>query len=125
MKAKKGYSLIEIIIGLAIIIIFMIGTLSLINASYDRYRLILQRNEAMDFAIREMEEVLQSGDALVSDVGHTENNMTSRVTIEKIRNGNRVYQDKVFKVTVKVEFSTALNDSKKYNITLQSLKVVK
>lgn len=135
MNSKKGYSLIEIIIGIAIIIIFMIGTHSLINASYDRYRLILQRNEAIDFAIREMETVLQSEEVYVSDIGHiayymqsgeqeiqnrNSGYMTSRVKIEKVKENN----DKVFLVTVNVEFSTALNDDKKHNIKLQSLKVV-
>ncbi|MBQ9314760.1 MAG: prepilin-type N-terminal cleavage/methylation domain-containing protein [Clostridia bacterium] len=124
MKTNKGYSLIEIVIGLAIIVIFLIATNSLVNASYDRYRLILQRNEAMDFAIREMEEILQSGETGVMDFGHTENNMVSRVKVEKIKNGTTLYNDKVFLVTVNVEFTKAPNDNQKYNIELKSLKVV-
>ena len=124
MKDKKGYSLIEIAIGIAIIIIFIVGTSSLINASYDRYRLILQRNEAMEFAVREMENVLQSGEINIFDYGHNENNMQSRVKIEKVKKDNIVYSDKVFLVTVDVDYSRALNDEKKYNIQLKSLKVV-
>jgi len=124
MKRKEGYSLIEIVIGLVIIIIFLIGTNSLINASYDRYRLVFQRNQALEFAIREMEEVLQSGDIEIMDVGHNENNMEARVTIEKVKDGDKIYQDKVFLVTVNVEFSKAPSDNNKYNIMLQSLKVV-
>lgn len=141
MKSHKGYSLVEIVIGLAIILIFLYATGSLINASYTNYRLVLQRNEAMDFAISEMEKILgESGDkiikdyltdevdksnVIISDVGYTKNSMEARVKIEKVINEQKIYGDKVFIVTVNVSYSRTANDTKKYDLELQSLKVIK
>lgn len=125
LKSKKGYSLIEIAIGLAIITIFIACTGSLINASFTNYRLLLQRNEALDFAIKEMENVLQSDETNVSDVGFAENSMNARVKVEKVKNGNKVYDDKVFLVTVNVEYKRTSKSTEKYNIELKSLKIVK
>ena len=142
MKSHKGYSLVEIVIGLAIILIFLFATGSLINASYTNYRLVLQRNEAMDFAISEMESVLgESGDKIISDyleknskdssntvisdVGYTKNSMEARVRIEKVKNEEKIYDDKVFIVSVNVSYSRMANDTKKYSLNLQSLKVIK
>ena len=125
LKSNKGYSLIEIAIGLAVITIFLACTGSLINASFTNYRLLLQRTEALDFAIKEMENVLQSEETTVSDVGFSENFMNARVKIEKIKNGNKVYDDKVFLVTVNVEYTRTPTSTDKYNIELKSLKIVK
>lgn len=142
MESQKGYSLVEIVIGLAIILIFIYSTGSLINASYTNYRLVLQRNEAMDFAINEMEKMLgESGDKIIedymgkysedssnvviSDVGYTKNSMEARTRIEKVKSGQKIYDDKVFIVSVNVSYSRTANDTKKYNLQLQSLKVIK
>lgn len=125
MKQNKGYSLIEIAIGLAIITIFLFCTGSLVNASYTNYRLILQRNEALELAIREMEQVLNSDTTTISDTGLIENSMRARITIENVKDGNKVYTDKVFLVTVNVEYSRTPTSSETYNVKLQSLKVVK
>lgn len=125
LKSKKGYSLIEIAIGLAVITIFLACTGSLINASFTNYRLLLQRNEALDFAIREMETTLQSGETIIGDVGFLENSMKARVKVEKVKNGNKVYDDKVFLVTVNVEYKRTPNSTEKYNVELKSLKIVK
>lgn len=142
MKLQKGYSLIEIVIGLAIMMIFLFATGSLINASYTNYRLVLQRNEAMDFAINEIESVLgESGDKIIadymtkednkssntviSDVGYVKNAMEARVKIEKIKKENVIYDDKVFLVTVNVSYSKTANDPQKYALKLQTLKVIK
>lgn len=125
LKSNKGYSLIEIAIGLAVITIFLACTGSLINASFTNYRLLLQRNEALDFAIREMENVLQSKETIIGDVGFLENSMKARVKVEKVKNGNKVYDDKVFLVTVNVEYSRTPTSTDKYNVELKSLKIVK
>lgn len=124
MNSKKGYSLIEIAIGLAIITVFLLCTGSLINASYTNYRLILQRNDALEFAIREMENVLQEDEVTVTDYGFTQNSMDARITIEKIKDGQKVYDDKVFLVTVNIEYSKTPTSEEVYNLKLQSLKVV-
>ena len=125
MQSTKGYSLIEIVIGLAIIVVFLVGTGSLLNASFTNYHLILQRNEAMDFAITEMEKVLLADSVTVSDVGYQKNDMNARVKIENVREGDTVYSDKVFLVTVNVEYYNTQNSTKKQNVEIQSLKIVK
>ena len=134
MKSNKGYSLIEIAVGLIIIAIFLVCTGSLIAGSFNNYRLVLQRNEALDVAIKEMEEILQSDNLKIVDdrttiekgeIGYNDNGaMNAKVTIEKIKNGNKVYDDKVFLVTVDVEYSRTPTSEQKYNVTLQSLKVM-
>lgn len=123
MKSNSGYSLIEIAIGLAIITIFLLCTGSLVNASFTNYRLILQRNEALEFAINEMENVLQSDEVSVSDFGFTRNYMDARITIENVKNGSKIY-DNVFIVTVNVAYSKTPQGEKEYSIELQSLKVI-
>lgn len=125
LKSNKGYSLIEIAIGLAVITIFLACTGSLINASFTNYRLLLQRNEALDFAIKEMENVLQSGETILGDVGFEENSMNARVKVEKVKNGNKVYDDKVFLVTVNVKYKRTPKSKEEYNVELKSLKIVK
>ena len=124
MKGKKGYSLIEIVIGLVVITLFLLVTGSLVNASYSNYRLILQRNEALDFAINEMEEVLQEKTVVVSTKEHTEGNMTSEVKIENVTDGEKVYDDKVFLVTVTVHYAKDAKEIQKYQLQLKSLKIV-
>lgn len=124
MKSQKGYSLIEIAIGLAIITIFLSCTGSLVNASFTNYRLLLQRNEALDFAIREMEKVLQADDVIPGNSGYSENDMTARINIDNVRDGNKVYDDKVYIVTVNIEYSRTATSTDKYNIELKSLKVI-
>ena len=137
MKSKKGYSLIEIAVGIAIITIFLLCTGSLVNASFTNYRMVVQRNEAMGLAIREMENVLQNGlseeaKAILQDGANTnyeyvitENAMTVTVDIDKITSGALVYDDTVFKVTVNVEYSKTENGTQKYNLELQSLVIDK
>lgn len=124
MSSKKGYSLIEIAIGIAIITIFLVCTGSLINASFTNYRFVLQRNEALELAIREMEDVLQSDFVEESDIGYNENSMSTRVKIEKIKEGNVVYDD-IFKVTVAVDFARTPTSENTETIQLESLKVLK
>lgn len=134
MKSNNGYSLIEIVVGLVMIAIFLLCTGTLINASFTNYRLVLQRSEALDIAIKEMEEILQSDSLEIVDdrvtidkgeIGYNDNDkMSAKVVIEKIKNGNRVYDDKVFLVTVNVEYLRTPRSTQKYNVSLQSLKVM-
>lgn len=124
MNTKRGYSLIEIAVGIAIIVIFLFCIGSLLNASYTNYSLILKRNEAMDFAIKEMEEILQSDEVFIGDYGYAENSMNARITVENVKSGDKVYQDKIYLVTVNVEYLKTPRSEEKMNIKLQSLKVV-
>lgn len=58
MKSQKGYSLVEIVIGLVVLTLFLVTTSSLMTASYNNYRLVLQRNIAIEKAISQTEEII-------------------------------------------------------------------
>lgn len=125
MNSNKGYSLIEIAIGLSLFTIFLVCTGSLINASYTNYRLILQRNEALDYAIAQMEGALASGDVDVGVPYRTSyNNMSGEVIVENAE-GTTEYTDKVFLVTVDVKYKRTPKSTDEYHLKLQSLKVEK
>lgn len=62
LKSEKGYSLVEVGIGLIIITIFLISSVSLMNGAFNNYRIIEQRNIAMSYAIDRMENILGSDD---------------------------------------------------------------
>ena len=51
--------------------------------------------------------------------------MDSRVIIEPVKDSDNEESDKVFLVTVNVEYSKTPQSQEKYNIELQSLKVIK
>ena len=87
--------------------------------------MILQRNEALDFALKEIETVLQADEVEVSDYGYSQNSMNARITIENVKDGNKVYDDKVFLVTVNVEYKKTPQSEEKHNVELKTLKVVK
>lgn len=59
LKSKKGYSLVEIGVGVLILMVFLICSVALFNGCYNTYRMIQQRNLAMDLAITHMENILQ------------------------------------------------------------------
>lgn len=125
MRQQKGYSLIEIVIGLAIITIFLLCTGSLINASYTNYRLIAQRDRALDLAIKYMEEALQNDEIEESETGHVDDTYETTVEIKKVKDesSSKIYE-KAFIVTVNVEYKKTPKDTRKYNLELQSLKIV-
>lgn len=126
MNSNKGYSLIEIAIGLSLFTIFLVCTGSLINASYTNYRLILQRSEALDYAIAQMEGALASGDVDVGVPYRTSyNNMSGEVIVENVKDGDITYKDKVFLVTVDVKYKRTPKSTDEYHLKLQSLKVEK
>ncbi len=60
LKSQKGYSLIEIGIGILILTVFLISSMALFNGCYNTYRRIQQRNVATNLAVKNMEEVLQT-----------------------------------------------------------------
>lgn len=69
MNSQKGYSLIEIGIGLLIIAIFSFFSIALFNGCYNNHRVIAQRNIAIAHAINTMENALQSD---LDSLGFTE-----------------------------------------------------
>lgn len=124
MSSNKGYSLIEIAIGLSLFTIFLICTGSLINASYTNYRLILQRNEALDYAIAQMEGVLSSGEVSPGTISTIYNNMEGETKIENVKDGTTTYKD-VYTVTVDVKYKRTPKSTDEYHLQLKSLKVEK
>lgn len=124
MSSNKGYSLIEIAIGLSLFTIFLVCTGSLINASYTNYRLILQRNEALDYAIAQMEGVLSSGEVSPGTITTTYNNMEGETKIENVKDGTTTYEN-VYTVTVDVKYKRTPKSTDEYHLQLKSLKVEK
>lgn len=78
IKNNRGYSLIEIGIGLLIITIFSIFSLALFNGCYNNHHVIQQRNIALSHAINTMEKILQTQS--LAALGF-EDNMLSRTSI--------------------------------------------
>ena len=60
IKKNKGYSLIEIAVGILMLTIFLLVSIGLFNGCYNNYRRIKQRNIAIDRAVYYMENMLQT-----------------------------------------------------------------
>lgn len=60
VKQDKGYTLIEIGVGLIIIGIFIVIGSTLFNGAYNNYRLVEQRNIALSYAIQTIESYLMA-----------------------------------------------------------------
>lgn len=60
LKSNKGYSLVEIGVGLLILTVFLICSAALFNGCYNTYRMIQQRNLAINLAVSNMESLLQT-----------------------------------------------------------------
>lgn len=65
-KSKKGYSLIEIGVGVLILTVFLICSIALFNGCYNTYRMIQQRNLAINTAVQSMEELLQADEDILT-----------------------------------------------------------
>lgn len=59
-KKNKGYSLIEIAVGIIMLTIFLLVSIGLFNGCYNNYRRIKQRNIAIDRAVYYIENMLQT-----------------------------------------------------------------
>jgi len=60
VKSQKGYSLVEIGVGILILTVFLICSIALFNGCYNTYRMIQQRNIAVNYAVSAMEDLLQT-----------------------------------------------------------------
>ncbi len=58
LKSQKGYSLLEVGVGLIIIVIFMYYSVTMLRGTYNTYRLIEQRNMIMSYLIKSVENEL-------------------------------------------------------------------
>lgn len=66
LKSKKGYSLIEIGVGVLILTVFLICSAALFNGCYNTYRMIQQRNLAIEKAVSNMELLLQTNSDILT-----------------------------------------------------------
>lgn len=78
LKSNKGYSLVEIGIGLLVLTIFLLFSVGLINGCYNNYRRIKQRNIAIDRAVYHVERLLQ-----------TDPNVLTGLLIEEVDSNNK------------------------------------
>ena len=92
LKLQKGYSLVEVGIGIVIIAVFMLCSLTMIRGTYNTYRYIEQKNIAMSYLIKGVEKELLEGVSGVdisitdnpSDTSVIEENATRKVTVTNI-----------------------------------------
>ena len=68
LKSQKGYSLIEIGVGILIITVLLACSTSLFNGCFNIYRAIQQKNYVVNHAVARVEELLQTdADVLMPD----------------------------------------------------------
>ena len=147
-KSQKGYSLVEIGVGLLLIAIFMVFSFTMIRGTHNTYRLVEQRNIALSYLIKGTERELLSEVESVnfsitdnpSDTVVTENSANRKVTVTNIpashmtlttvveplpeQDGYSYEDTSVRLVTSTIEYYTKQNDaSSKKEMVLQTLKV--
>ena len=96
IKSQRGYSLLEIGIGLVIITIFMVYSVTMIRGTFATYRAIEQKNIALSYLIMGTErELLSAQEGLdiyltnnPSDTEVTENTPFRKVTVTNIPDNN-------------------------------------
>lgn len=144
-KSKKGYSLLEVGVGLVLITIFMICGVTMLKGTYNTYRFIEQQNIVMNYLVKAIEkELLDSANFEITDnpadTVIQENTNTRKVTVTTIekhklkitttletlpeKNGKSYANSKVKMLTANAEFYTKNNDnSSKRTLTLKTLKI--
>ena len=76
-KSKRGYSLIEIGVGVLILTVFLICSIALFNGCYNTYRMVQQRNLATNLAVSNMESLLQTNSDILTGFFTEELNATT------------------------------------------------
>ena len=144
-KSQKGYSLLEIGVGLVLITIFMICGITMLRGTYNTYRYIEQQNIVMNYLIRSVEkELLESANFEIAATPATsvvkENTNTRKVTVTEIpqhnlvitttlevlpsKNGKNYNGSKVKLLTSDAEFFLKKGvQSSKRTLTLKTLKI--
>lgn len=144
-KSQKGYSLVEVGVGLILISIFMACAISMLSGTTANYRLIEQKNVAMSYLIKAVEfELMGVDDYTITDsdedtrvvnddddkkttVTEIKNyNLTVTTTVENLppKNGVSYDNSRVKILTGTVQFYTKKSDtSSKRTIELKTLKV--
>lgn len=145
LKSQKGYSLLEIGVGLILITIFMICGVTMLRGTYNTYRYIEQQNTVMNYLVRAVErELLDNANFTITDnpadtVVQEDTNsrkvtvtdikkhnliITTTVEILPARNGKSYVNSSVKTVTANAEFFTKKNDqSSRRVLTLKTLKI--
>ena len=145
LKSQKGYSLLEIGVGLILITIFMICGVTMLRGTYNTYRFIDQQNIVMNYLIRAVEkELLESANFEITDspadtaiqentnarkvvvTRVDEHNLVITTTVEILpaRNGKTYANSQVKLLTSNAEFYTKKDDpSSKRILTLKTLKI--
>lgn len=73
LKSQKGYSLIEIGVGIIIITVYLASSTTLFNGCFNTYRAIQQRNYVVNYAVSQVERMLQlDADILMPDPSNEE-----------------------------------------------------
>lgn len=145
LKSQKGYSLVEIGVGLVIIAIFMICGVTLVDGTLNTYRLVEQKNMAMTYLVKAMEiELLDlehfaitedpddtvrstdySGNRIATTaIPHTDIVITTKIENLPSKNGTSYETSRVKLLTGNAEFYIRKNDeSSKRVLTLKTLKI--
>lgn len=76
-KSKRGYSLIEVGVGVLILTVFLVCSIALFNGCYNTYRMIQQRNLATNLAVSNMESLLQANSDILTGFFTEELNVTT------------------------------------------------
>ena len=97
LKSNKGYSLIEIGVGILILTVFLIVSIGLFNGCYTNYRRIKQRNIAINRAVYYMENMLQ-----------TDSNVLTGFFVQQLNTATNIYAltpNQAFQTFVKNRFN--------------------
>ena len=145
LKSQKGYSLLEIGVGLILITIFMISGVTMLKGTYNTYRYIEQRDLAMYYLVQSVErEFIDNANfILTDDPANTkieENTPSRKVTVTEVpghnfkitttlenlppKNGVSYANSRVKLLTSDIEFFIRKNDeSSRRILTLKTLKI--
>ncbi len=151
LRSQKGYSLLEIGVGLIIIVVFMYYSVTMLKATYNTYRLVEQKNVIMTYLIKSVEnELLDEIEMPItsdpnntrvventplkkivetivpagSDLITTNTVITTTVEILPARGGKNYDDSEVKLVTSTAEFYIRNSDpTSKRTMTLQTLKI--
>ena len=145
-KSQKGYSLLEVGVGLVIITIFMVCGVTMLKGTYNTYRVVEQKNIALSYLLRGTEKELLDSDAInvTDDPNNTivtedtpsrkvivteikANNMKLTTVVEPLppKNGINYSDSEVKLLTSTIEFYIRNNsdESSKRELKLQTLKI--
>ncbi|MBQ8299934.1 MAG: hypothetical protein IJX99_08830 [Clostridia bacterium] len=145
LGSQKGYSLIEIGVGLVLITIFMVCGVTMLKGTHNTYRLVEQKSIAMSYLLRAVEiellddttltvtdnpndTVIRESNALrkVSVTTIPANDITITTTVEALptKNGVSYLESRVKLLTSNAEYFIRKNDeSSRRVLTIKTLKI--